>query len=148
LAGGGKAGVRYLLDARSLGGAERKQHGVQGRTRGRKGEIDAGVAVARYGVPEPPIVANGVVYALSNGENTQSIHESGRLLTSQERASAPVGNAVLYAFQADTGKQLFSSERAISGFSHFSGLAIANGHVYVVTFQNVLYSFGLGGMEQ
>jgi outer membrane protein assembly factor BamB len=106
------------------------------------------VAVARYGVPEPPIVANGVVYALSNGENTQSIHESGRLLTSQERVSAPVGNAVLYAFQADTGKQLFSSERAISGFSHFSGLAIANGHVYVVTFQNVLYSFGLGGMEQ
>ncbi|MGH9696991.1 MAG: hypothetical protein ACRD5Z_22795 [Bryobacteraceae bacterium] len=30
------------------------------------------------------------------------------------------------------------------GFSHFSGIAIANGHIYVVTYQDVLYSFGLG----
>jgi hypothetical protein len=29
-------------------------------------------------------------------------------------------------------------------FSHFSGLALANGHIYAVTYQNVLYSFGLG----
>ena len=95
-------------------------------------------------VPEPPIVANGVVYALSNGENVQSIHESGRLLTSQERASTPSGNATLYALDAETGKELFSSGKTMPGFSHFSGLAIANGHVYVVTYQNVLYSFGLG----
>ncbi len=98
-------------------------------------------------VPEPPIIANGVVYALSNGENVQSIHESGRLLTSLERASTPSGNATLYAFDAETGKELFSSGNTMPGFSHFSGLAIANGHVYVVTFQDVLYSFGLG-MEQ
>jgi outer membrane protein assembly factor BamB len=99
-------------------------------------------------VPEPPIVANGVVYALSNGENTQSIHASGRLMTSQERSSTPTGNAVLYAFDAVTGKELFSSAKSIAGFSHFSGLALANGHVYVVTYENVLYSFGLGDNGQ
>jgi outer membrane protein assembly factor BamB len=81
---------------------------------------------------------------LSNGENVQSIHESGRLLTSQERASTPSGNATLYAFDAETGKELFSSGKTIPGFSHFSGLAIANGHIYVVTYQDILYSFGLG----
>lgn len=98
-------------------------------------------------VPEPPIVANGVVYALSNGESTQSIHQSGRLMTSQERISAATGNATLYAFDAVTGKELFSSQKTISGFSHFTGLAMANGHIYVVTFDNVLYSFGLGMAE-
>jgi outer membrane protein assembly factor BamB len=99
-------------------------------------------------VPEPPLIANGVVYALSNGENTQSIHASGRLMTSQERVSTPVGNATLYALDAVTGKELFSSQKMISGFAHFSGLAIANGHVYVVTYENVLYSFGLQTTEQ
>jgi outer membrane protein assembly factor BamB len=88
------------------------------------------------------------VYALSNGENTQSIHPSGRLMTSQERASTPAGNAILYAFDASTGKELFSSGKSITGFSHFTGLAIANGHIYVVTYDNVLYSFGLGQNEQ
>jgi PQQ-like domain len=98
-------------------------------------------------IPEPPIVANGVVYALSNGENTQSIHASGRLMTSQERASTPVGNATLYAFDAATGKELFSSGKTMPGFAHFTGLAIANGHIYVTTYDNVLYSFGLGTTE-
>ena len=211
VAGGGKEGVLYLLDAKSLGGADHKtplfrspkyvNQELNLAGRGFWGALaswqDAGGVRWLYApaegpqasgspefkqvdgpapsgsimafkvededgkvkltpvwrsrdmaIPEPPIVANGVVYALSNGENTQSIHESGRLLTSQERASTPVGNAVLYAFDAATGKQLFSSEKAISGFSHFSGLAIANGHIYVVTFQNVLYSFGLGEAEQ
>jgi outer membrane protein assembly factor BamB len=99
-------------------------------------------------IPEPPIVANGVVYALSNGENTQSIHASGRLMTSQERASTPAGNAVLYAFDAATGKELYSSGKVMPGFAHFTGLAIANGHIYVDTYDDVLYSFGLGVAEQ
>jgi outer membrane protein assembly factor BamB len=95
-------------------------------------------------VPEPPIIANGVVYALSNGENVQSIHESGRLLTSAERIATHPGNAVLYAFDAQTGKELYSSGKTIPGFTHMSGLAIANGHIYVATFDNTVYSFGLG----
>ncbi len=94
-------------------------------------------------IPEPPIVANGVVYALSNGENTQSISESGGLLTSAQRASTPSGNATLYAFDAATGKELFSSGKIMPGFSHFSGLALANGHIYAVTYEDILYSFGI-----
>ncbi len=211
VAGGGKEGVLYLLDAKSLGGADHKTplfrspkyanqelnlagrgfwgalatwqdpNGVRWLYAPAEGpqasgspefkQVDGPAASGSVmafrveeedgkvkltpawrsrdmAIPEPPIVANGVVYALSNGENTQSIHESGRLMTSQERASAPVGNATLYAFDAATGKELFSSQKAISGFSHFAGLAIANGHIYVVTFQNVLYSFGLGETEQ
>lgn len=211
VAGGGKEGILYLLDAKSLGGSDHRTPLVRSpkyanqelNLAGRgfwgslaswqdadgvrwlyapaqgpqasdspefshlNGPVPSGSIMAfkveeqtgkivltpvwrsrDMSVPEPPIVANGVVYALSNGENTQSIHPSGRLMTSQERASAPAGNATLYGFDAATGKELFSSQKTISGFSHFSGLALANGHIYVVTYQNVLYSFGLGTIEQ
>lgn len=209
VAGGGKEGVLYLLDAKSLGGSDHKtplfrspryanddvnlagrgfwgalatwqdEAGTrwlyvpeQGPQASGSPEFKQTYGPAAHGsimafkvedngtltltpawrsrdmaIPEPPIIANGVVYAVSNGENTQSIHESGRLMTSQERASTPTGNATLYAFDATTGKELFSSGKTMPGFSHFSGLAIANGHIYVVTYDNVLYSFGLGTGE-
>ncbi len=95
-------------------------------------------------VPEPPIVANGVVFALSNGENTRQVTPDGRLYTSKERAENPSGNAVLYAFDAQTGKELFSSGKTIPGFTHFSGLAISEGRIYVVTHDSTVYAFGLG----
>lgn len=210
IAGGGKEGVLYLLDAKSLGGANHQtplfrspkyaneEVNLAGRgfwgalatwqddagarwlyapalgpqatgspsfpiaygqaARGsvmafRVEEKNGGVVLSPawrsrdMSAPEPPIVANGVVYSLSSGENTQSIHESGRILTSAERASTPSGRATLYAFDAKTGQELFSSGDAMSGFAHFSGLGLANGHIYAVTYQNVLYSFGLGDSE-
>jgi len=94
-------------------------------------------------VPEPPIVANGVVFAVSSGENTRQVDSGGRLLTSKERASTPVGNATLYALDAETGKELFSSGKTMPSFTHFSGLAISEGRVYVVTHDSTLYAFGV-----
>lgn len=94
-------------------------------------------------VPEPPVVANGVVFAVSNGEFTGQAKESGGLYSSAERIQLHKGNAVLYAFDATTGKELFSSGDAMTSFTHFSGIAVASGHVFVTTFDNTLYSFGL-----
>jgi outer membrane protein assembly factor BamB len=53
------------------------------------------------------------------------------------------GNAILYAFDAATGKELFSSGDTMPSFTHFSGIAVAAGHVLVTTYDNTLYSFGL-----
>ncbi len=94
-------------------------------------------------VPEPPVVTNGVVFAVSNGEFTGQAKESGGLYSSEERIKAHVGKAVLYAFDAATGKELFSSGDAMQSFTHFSGIAVSAGHVLVTTFDNTLYSFGL-----
>ncbi|HUJ21906.1 MAG TPA: hypothetical protein VLX58_10310 [Bryobacteraceae bacterium] len=93
--------------------------------------------------PEPPVIANGVVFALSNGENTQQLDSSGKILTSKDRASKPAGNAVLYALDAATGKELFSSGNTIPEFTHFSGLGVANGRVFVSTFASNVYAFGV-----
>lgn len=95
------------------------------------------------GTPEPPVVANGVVFALSSGENTRQVNESGRLFTSKERADAPLGNTTLYAFDAETGKELFSSGSTIKSFTHFSGLAVSDGRVYLGTHDNTVYAFGV-----
>ena len=94
-------------------------------------------------VPEPPVVVNGMVFALSNGENTQQLDNSGHILNSHDRATKPSGNAVLYALDAATGKELFNSGNAIQEFTHFSGLAVSNGRVFVSTFGSNVYAFGV-----
>ena len=88
-------------------------------------------------VPEPPVIVNGMVFCISSGEQTQQ-----HPLTPQERTSW-VSHAILYAFDTTTGKELYSSNQLIDGWSHFGGLAVAGGRIYAVTYQNRVYSFGL-----
>jgi len=88
-------------------------------------------------VPDPPVVANGMVFSLSTGENTKQHPWSAEDRTSN------VSNATLYAFDAATGKELYSSNQLIDGWSHFGGLAVAGGRIYAVTYQNRVYAFGL-----
>lgn len=94
-------------------------------------------------VPEPPIVINGVVFAVSSGENVRQLDKAGKILDSHQRASAPAGNAVLHAFDAGTGKELFSSGKTMPSFTHFSGIAAASGRVFVTTWDSTVYAFGL-----
>jgi outer membrane protein assembly factor BamB len=86
-------------------------------------------------VHDPPVVANGVVYALQTGENTAQ----GRGITAKDR-STPVTNAILYAFDGETGKQLYSSEKLIDSWTHFSEPVVAGGQVYVSTWDGRLYA--------
>jgi outer membrane protein assembly factor BamB len=89
-----------------------------------------------FDIPDPPIIANGVLFALSTGENAvQRGGEKKRLLNTHP--------AVLRALDAATGKELFNSKDAITTWVHFSGLALANGQVYVVDHDSNVYAFGL-----
>ncbi len=94
-------------------------------------------------VPDPPVVANGVLFSLSTGEDTQQVDPTGRLLTSAERMGSRASHAVLYAFDARTGKELYSSGDTITNWTHFSGLAVSNGRVYVVTHDSTIYAFSV-----
>jgi outer membrane protein assembly factor BamB len=87
-------------------------------------------------VPDPPAVANGVVYVLQTGENTVQ-------RASAKVRSTPVTNAVLYALDGETGKELYSSDKAIDSWTHFSEPVIADGKVYVSTWDGRVYAFGL-----
>ncbi|MGA2212151.1 MAG: PQQ-binding-like beta-propeller repeat protein [Bryobacteraceae bacterium] len=89
-------------------------------------------------VPDPPVVANGVVYALQTGENTTQ----GRGATAKFR-STPITNAILYALDAETGRELYSSGKLIDSWTHFSEPVVAGGKIYVSTWDGRLYAFGL-----
>jgi outer membrane protein assembly factor BamB len=73
--------------------------------------------------PAPPAIANGVVFALDGGG-----------------ASA---HATLYALDAATGKELYSSGEAIGTYTHLAGMSVGDGHVFFTTHDNTLYSFGI-----
>jgi outer membrane protein assembly factor BamB len=90
--------------------------------------------------PDPPAVANGVLFALSNGENPdQRGDESRRFLNTRP--------AVLKALDAKTGRELFNSGAAMATWVHFSGLAIADGRVYAVDHDSNIYCFGLANAK-
>jgi len=111
-------------------------------------------------VPDPPVVANGVVYAIQTGENTVQNQRpggdvrvdpntAGRAVASPSPQAAakfratPVSHLVLYAFDAQTGKQLYSSEKIIPGWVHNGEPVVAAGKVFVVTWDAHVYAFGL-----
>jgi outer membrane protein assembly factor BamB len=101
-------------------------------------------------VPDSPTVANGVVFATQTGEQTlqaQPLPPGAPRPTAASGAAfraTPVSNLVLYAFDAETGKQLYSSKDAIKGWTHFSTPVVALGKVFVVTHDAKVYAFGLG----
>ena len=84
--------------------------------------------------PDPPVVANGVVYALQTGKNATETRSGGKL---------PGTNAVLYALDAESGRQLYASEKLIDSFTHFSEPVVAGGKIYVSTWDGKVYAFGL-----
>jgi hypothetical protein len=73
--------------------------------------------------PAPPVIANGVVFALDGG-NTST-------------------HATLYALDAASGKQLYSSGDAIQTYTHLAGMSVGDGHVFFTTHDDALYSFGI-----
>jgi hypothetical protein len=87
--------------------------------------------------PATPLIFNGVAFVLSTGEHRPVSASAG----SAQRAKASVP-AVLYALDPGTGKELWSSGKTITSFAR-GGLSAAAGQVYLVTFDNTLYAFGI-----
>lgn len=92
---------------------------------------------------EPPVVANGVIYVLAAGEFTLQANDAdGGLFDSQQRIQRSIP-AKLYALDAVTGKELYSSGDQVSSFLHQSGIAVAGGRIIFGTFDGTVYCFGL-----
>jgi hypothetical protein len=93
-------------------------------------------------IPSPPVIVNGVVFVISSGEYVrQSNDNNGTLWNAQQRVERST-HATLYALDAETGKELWDSGDTVTSFTHFAGLAVANGRVYFSTYDNTVYAFG------
>jgi outer membrane protein assembly factor BamB len=87
--------------------------------------------------PLPPLVINGVVFALSSGEFAPS--DPRTPATERIQKSKP---AVLYALDGRSGKELWNSGNSIGSFVNNGGLAAGGTRVYVSTYDGTQYAFG------
>jgi outer membrane protein assembly factor BamB len=86
--------------------------------------------------PLPPMIINGVVFAVSSGE----FRTNDGKVTAAQRAqrSSP---AVLYALDGATGKELWNSGKTITSFAR-GGLTGGGSQLYLGTYDGTLYAFG------
>jgi hypothetical protein len=92
---------------------------------------------------EPPLIANGMVFAYGSGENTAQAFPDVGLDFRMERRVVNSTHAVLYVLDAITGKELWNSGKEIATWNHWGGLGLANGKVYINTYDGMVYAFGL-----
>jgi outer membrane protein assembly factor BamB len=92
---------------------------------------------------EPPLIANGLIFAYGSGENTSQAYPDVGLDFRMERRVPLSTHVVLYVLDAQTGKELWNSGKTITNWNHWSGLGLANGKVYVNTWEGDLFCFGL-----
>jgi outer membrane protein assembly factor BamB len=111
-----------------------------------KGRVELVPAWVSRDMPlaDPAVIANGVVFGYGSGEDaTQSTADIGLAFNTSANRIARSTHAVLYALDAKTGAELWSSGDTITSFNHFSSLSVANGRVYIGTYDGKLYAFGL-----
>ena len=99
--------------------------------------LEKGWQSRQIAAPLPPIVLNGLVFAAASGEYRGT--DANLAAVERAKKSTP---AVLYALDAATGKELWSSGSTITSFAR-AGLAAGGGQVYLVTYDNTLYAFGI-----
>jgi PQQ-like domain len=96
-------------------------------------------------VGEEALIANDIVFTYGSGEDP---HQRA-VDTSWDKPAKPGSriekgtHATLYALDAQTGKTLWSSGDQITSWNHFSGITVANGRIYLGTFDGTMWCFGI-----
>ena len=144
------AGIRWIL-APAAGAVAVKAGFSNTNGEVRNGAIVAWKVVDQNGAPafEPgwvsrdlispltPIIVNGVIFAVSSGDT----RETGGNVAPAAARNSP--RAVLYALDALTGRELWSSGETMTTFAaRGGGLAAGGSRVYVATQDGTQYAFG------
>jgi hypothetical protein len=80
--------------------------------------------------PAPPVVAQGVVFAVSNGESGRKAKKNG------------TDHATMYGLDALTGKEMYSTADQVKAPGSLTGVSVANGRVYFTTADSTIWAFG------
>jgi outer membrane protein assembly factor BamB len=123
---------------------------------GGKPSLQPGWVSRDLNIASSPVVANGVVYALQTAESAVQVPkgifnpdgtrkpgwnpEQG----ANERIMTPHSTMTLFALDADTGKELWSSGKTMDGNTvHFTQPVVALGKLFAVDHAGHLWAFGL-----
>jgi outer membrane protein assembly factor BamB len=93
--------------------------------------------------PLPPVVANGVVFALSAGEFSRQLQKTPDDLPTIDERPKGSTRATLYGLDARTGKELYSSKNLIPVPAALTGLTVTTGRVYFGGADGSFYVFGM-----
>lgn len=110
-------GTHWILVPASSGLESWKVSGGEGAI-----SLERGWQSPQMEMPLPPIVVNGVVFALDGG--------------------SPSGFAKLYALEGASGKQLWDSGNSIGASARGHTLSSGPGHVFLTTADSAFYAFG------
>jgi len=107
-------------------------------------------------IASSPVVANGVVYALQTAESAVQVPKNifnpdgsrkpgfSPEANAANRIMTPHATMTLFAFDAETGKQLWSSGKTMDGNTvHFTQPVVALGKLFAVDHAGHLWAFGL-----
>ena len=97
---------------------------------------------------DPPLVANGIVFGFASGEDVVLRSPPMPYGGAPDNGGTPgrisrSTHSVLYALEGQTGQELWSSGDTSTSWNHYSGISIANGRVYIGTYDGTVYCFGL-----
>jgi hypothetical protein len=92
---------------------------------------------------EPVVIANGMVFGYGSGESTRQGYPDMGLQFNSALRARDSNHATIYVLDAITGKELWSSGNTITSFNHFSGITVANGRVYLGTYDGTIWCFGI-----
>lgn len=98
--------------------------------------LEKGWASRDLVAPRAPVVVNGVAFLLSSGEFT-----TGDSKMSAANRAAKSQPAVLYAYDAITGKELWNSGGNMKSFAT-AGISAGGSRIYVPTFDGTMHVFG------
>jgi outer membrane protein assembly factor BamB len=107
-------------------------------------------------IASPPVVAGGIVYALQTAESTVQVPKDvfntdgsrkpgwNPEMNAVNRIVTPHSTMTLFAFDAETGKELWSSKKAMDGNTvHFTQPVVALGKLFAVDHAGHVWAFGL-----
>ena len=126
----------------------RRRGSIQNGARSGHGAIppQPRVDFARYETCDPPVGANGIVFGYASGEDI--VLPPAPCPSARQKGGGTPGrisrstHAVLYRWTVKPAKSYGPAEKMYS-WNHYSGISIANGRVYIATYDGTVYVFGL-----
>ena len=107
---------------------------------GRGGGGRGGGGAARYDTDAPGAERDEAWLA----SQRRPFEQGGQKAGTRFSGGRDTTHAVLYALDPETGDEVYSSGNAIDSWSHYGGLALSDGNIYVTTWDARVYAFGLG----